>query len=77
MARKPKKTNIVRDYVLNHSNETVTVQKLADLADCTVQNVYVFIRNNPDLFELISRGNYRILPVSEESTVNVNTVELD
>jgi len=77
MARKPKKTNIVKDYVAKHPNETVTVQKLADIANCTVQNVYVFIRSNPALFELVSRGNYRILPVSEESSANLNAVELE
>jgi len=77
MARKPKKTNIVKDYVVKHPNETVTVQKLADIAGCTVQNVYVFIRSNPALFELVSRGNYRILPVSEESSASLNAVELE
>jgi len=77
MARKPKKTNIVKDYVGNHPNETVTVQKLADIAGCTVQNVYVFIRSNPALFELVSRGNYKILPLSEESSANLNAVELE
>jgi len=77
MARKPKKTNIVKDYVVKHPNETVTVQKLADLASCTVQNVYVFIRNNPELFESVSRGNYRILPISQESSASLNAVELE
>jgi len=79
MARKPKKTNIIKNYIDGHSNQIVTVQKLAELADCTVQNVYVFMRNNPARFEQISRGSYKILPsfVEVDPNVHTNAIELD
>lgn len=79
MARKPKKTNIIKEYIINHPDQIVTVQKLAELADCTVQNVYVFMRNNPHYFEEVSRGSYKIISdkVDSDTTAYTNSIALD
>jgi hypothetical protein len=75
MARTPKKTLVIEAYVESHINEEVTVQQLADIAECTIQNVYVFIRNNPDRFESLGKGMYRIL--SADTTHLTNSINLE
>jgi hypothetical protein len=76
MARTPKKTLILEEYIKTHPGEIVTVQKLATIADCTIQNVYVYIRNNQNRFNALGKGEYTILSMSDDTTYLTNSVEL-
>lgn len=75
MARTPKKTLVLEEYINTHPGEIVTVQKLADIAECTIQNVYVYVRNNPDRFNALGKGEYQIQAISD-STYLGNSVDL-
>lgn len=76
MARTPKKTLVLEEYINTHPGEIVTVQKLADIAECTIQNVYVYIRNNPERFNALGKGEYTIAAVSADTTYLGNSVDL-
>ena len=75
MARTPKKTRIIKEYIDNNIGKSVTVQDLADIAQCTIQNVYVFIRNNSDRFHAEGKGNYVI--TSADTTYLTNSINLE
>jgi len=38
----------------------ITVKQLASEVNCTVQNVYIYVRKNPTRFSKIRRGVYQI-----------------
>jgi 5-bromo-4-chloroindolyl phosphate hydrolysis protein len=40
----------------------ITVKQLASEVNCTVQNVYIYVRKNPTRFTQIRRGVYQINP---------------
>ena len=40
----------------------VTVKQLASEVNCTVQNVYIYVRKNPTRFTQVRRGVYQINP---------------
>ncbi len=75
MARTPKKTLVLHDYINNHTGDKVTVKQLSEIADCTIQNVYVYLRTNPDRFESMGKGTYQIL-ASTDTTYKSNTFEI-
>ena len=73
MARTPSKTLVLNDYINNHIGDEVTVKELSEIADCTIQNVYVYLRTNPDRFESMEsmgRGTYRIKEFKIEITLS-------
>jgi len=56
----------------------VTVKQLASEVNCTVQNVYIYVRKNPTRFSQIRRGVYQINPLILTSVVtnSINTNSL-
>jgi hypothetical protein len=56
----------------------VTVKQLASEVNCTVQNVYIYVRKNPTRFSQIRRGVYQINPPILTSVVtnSINTNSL-
>lgn len=58
------KTNAIEQLINSkYSNGTeVTVAQLAQEVDCTVQNVYLYIRKNPSRFSQVRRGVYKVHP---------------
>jgi len=76
MARKPKKTLVLQDYLNNNAGKIHTVQELATIAQCTIQNVYVFIRTNPAMFNSLGKGRYQINAMQDSSYLN-NNIDLD
>ncbi len=75
MARTPKKTLVLEEYINTHPGQIVTVQQLADAAECTIQNVYVYIRNNSDRFNAMGKGQYQLL-ASNDTTYISNSVDI-
>lgn len=69
MARTPKKTTLIQNYIDNNTGTEITVQQLATIAECTIQNVYVFIRNNTDRFESLGKGLYRIVAAQKYNEI--------
>jgi hypothetical protein len=69
MARTPKKTTLILNHIDNNVGAEYTVQQIATVAECTIQNVYVFIRNNPDRFESLGKGLYRILSAQKYNQI--------
>jgi hypothetical protein len=47
----------------------ITVKQLASEVNCTVQNVYIYVRKNPTRFTKIRRGVYQI-----NSSISTNAV---
>lgn len=58
------KTNAIEQLINSKYNDgtEVTVAQLAQEVDCTVQNVYLYIRKNPSRFAQVRRGVYKIHP---------------
>ena len=56
----------------------VTVKQLASEVNCTVQNVYIYVRKNPTRFSKIRRGVYQInTPILTSVVTNsINTNSL-
>jgi 5-bromo-4-chloroindolyl phosphate hydrolysis protein len=56
------KTNAIEQLINSkYSNGTeITVAQLAQEVDCTVQNVYLYIRKNPSRFIKVRRGVYKV-----------------
>jgi hypothetical protein len=75
MARTPKKTLLIQNYIDNNIGKRITVQELADIAECTIQNVYVFIRSNSDRFHAEGKGLYVITP--KDTTYITNSINLE
>jgi hypothetical protein len=75
MARTPKKTLLIQNYIDNNIGKRITVQQLADIAECTIQNVYVFIRNNSDRFHSEGKGLYVI--THQDTTYMTNSINLE
>jgi 5-bromo-4-chloroindolyl phosphate hydrolysis protein len=51
----------------------VTVKQLASEVNCTVQNVYIYVRKNPTRFTQVRRGVYQInTPISTTAVTNSN-----
>lgn len=56
----------------------ITVKQLASEVNCTVQNVYIYVRKNPTRFSKIRRGVYQInTPILTSVVANsINTNSL-
>ena len=56
----------------------ITVKQLASEVNCTVQNVYIYVRKNPTRFSKIRRGVYQInTPILTSVVTNsINTNSL-
>lgn len=51
----------------------VTVKQLATEVNCTVQNVYIYVRKNPTRFTQVRRGVYKINPsIPTDAVTNSN-----
>ena len=56
------KTNAIAQLIdskYSNGNE-ITIRELAAEVGCTVQNVYIYIRKNPNRFTKVRRGVYQI-----------------
>jgi hypothetical protein len=58
------KTNAIEQLINSkYSDGTeVTVAQIAAEVNCTVQNVYIYIRKNPSRFTQVRRGVYQVNP---------------
>ena len=56
----------------------ITVKQLASEVNCTVQNVYIYVRKNPTRFSKVRRGVYQInTPILTSVVTNsINTNSL-
>jgi 5-bromo-4-chloroindolyl phosphate hydrolysis protein len=52
------KTNAIEQLI----NGKFAVKQLASEVNCTVQNVYIYVRKNPTRFTQVRRGVYQINP---------------
>lgn len=68
------KTNAIEQLINSkYSNGTeVTVAQLAQEVDCTVQNVYLYIRKNPSRFSQVRRGVYKVHPPMSNPTSEIS-----
>lgn len=66
------KTNAIEQLINSkYSDGTeVTVAQIAAEVNCTVQNVYIYIRKNPSRFSQVRRGVYKINPISSNNAVS-------
>jgi 5-bromo-4-chloroindolyl phosphate hydrolysis protein len=69
------KTNAIEQLINSKYNNgtEITVTQLAQEVDCTVQNVYLYIRKNPSRFIKVRRGLYKVhTPMSNTVSQNGN-----
>ena len=69
------KTNAIEQLINSkYSDGTeVTVAQIAAEVDCTVQNVYIYIRKNPSRFSQVRRGVYKIHPSLSHTTSQIGS----
>lgn len=58
------KTNAIEQLINSKYSEGTefTVAQIAAEVNCTVQNVYLYIRKNPSRFSQVRRGVYKVNP---------------
>lgn len=68
------KTNAIEQYINNVASATeITVAEIATAVNCTVQNVYIYIRKNPSRFSQVRRGVYQINPSMPSANGSAST----
>lgn len=69
------KTNAIEQLINSkYSDGTeVTVAEIAAEVQCTVQNVYIYIRKNPSRFTQVRRGVYKINPSMHSANGTAST----
>lgn len=60
----------IHNYINTIVGATVTTSSLCIACKCTLPTVLTYIKNNPNRFEKVSRGSYRILAATMTNTTN-------
>lgn len=75
MSKTPKYASAIEDYINGLIGETVSPSDMVEAIGCTSPTVYAFIKTNPNRFEKVSAGKYRIL--SAGSNTQTLSADLD
>lgn len=72
------KTNAITQLIDSKysSGDEITIRDLAAQVGCTVQNVYIYIRKNPNRFTKVRRGVYQINSSVSSATDNIGSSNL-
>lgn len=68
--RTPSKSLLIDKYIENKIGQEFKPLDLANTLSCTVQTVYLYIRNNPTRFTSVSRGVFKINPAEKQLFLN-------
>lgn len=65
---KPSKTPQIEQFVNSHINSTFSTKEMCELAGVSLPTLLNYIKANPERFELVSYGTYRIAQASNSAS---------
>ena len=74
--RTPTKSLLIQKYIDERIGQDIKPDQIAQATECTVQSVYLFIRNNSHRFTKVTRGTYKVNPVSNSQVFLNNEVTI-
>jgi hypothetical protein len=69
MSKTPKYAGLIESYINERIGQTITPAQITEAVQCTAPTTYAFIKNNPQRFEKLSAGQYRILSSSASTQI--------
>jgi hypothetical protein len=68
--RTPSKSLLIDKYIDDRIGQEFKPMDIANLLNCTVQTVYLYIRKNPSRFTTVSRGLFKINAAEKQLFLN-------
>ena len=63
--RTPNKSLLIEKYINDRVGQEIKLKDIANTLNCTVQTVYLYIRNNPSRFTSVNHGVFKIIAIEE------------
>lgn len=68
--RTPSKSLLIEKYINERVGQNFEPNQIAEAVECTVQSVYLYIRNNSHRFTKVERGIFKINAANNQSFLN-------
>lgn len=72
MSKTPKYAGLIESYINERIGQIITPAQITEALECTAPTTYAFIKNNPNRFEKISAGQYRVLAAVNSSQITTD-----
>ena len=70
--RTPNKSLLIEKYINDRVGQEIKPMDIANTLSCTVQTVYLFIRNNQNRFSSVNRGVFKIIAAENQLFLNTD-----
>lgn len=72
MAKPAKFNGLIESFINTKIGTIISPAEIIEAVQCTAPTAYAYIKNNPNRFEKISAGKYRILASSAVNQIAAN-----